>query len=87
MASERGDQKPCTHSGCRGTMQFGREPLPQSASGARVTGERGWVCGENAGHFMQASEHAPRTPAASTAHQARWDDDGGTVPPRPGERV
>jgi hypothetical protein len=80
MASERGDRKPCTHAKCAGTMQFGREPLRQVAPATSSDGERGWVCSENPSHFQLASERAWREAAASSATQARWDDDGGSTP-------
>jgi hypothetical protein len=80
MVSARGDRKPCTHAGCSGIMQFGREPLLQAYAAMTADGERGWVCSESPGHFQFASERArPRT-AASTAPHARWDDDGGSTP-------
>jgi hypothetical protein len=57
MAAARGDRKPCTHGDCAGTMQFGREPIPQT-SAIRVDGERGWVCSEKPEHFLLASHRA-----------------------------
>ncbi len=82
MAPARGDRKPCTHAQCPGTMQFSREPLPQTASTMTVDGERGWVCSENPRHFQLASERPRPEAAANSAPHARWDDDGG---PTPGE--
>ena len=76
MASARGDSKPCTHTECSGTMQFGRQPLVQVPP---VDGERGWVCSQNAGHFTLDSERPLVQTAASRANQARWDDDGGAT--------
>jgi hypothetical protein len=78
MAAARGDQKPCTHPGCSGTMQFGREPLPKTPSMMTADGERGWVCSEKAEHFQLASERSTSSPIASNAAQAGWDDDGGS---------
>ena len=71
MASARGDRKPCTHADCPGTMQFGREPLPQVPPARPLDGERGWVCSEQPGHFQPASERSGpqdgREPRASGA--------------------
>jgi hypothetical protein len=82
MASARGDRKPCTHAECPGTMQFGREPLPQVSPARPLDGERGWVCSEQRGHFQSASEPSriETAPSPAPAHQARWDDDGGSMP-------
>jgi hypothetical protein len=80
MASARGDRKPCTHAGCSGTMQFGREPLPETALAVAVDGEPGWVCSEDPGHFQLAAERSRPEPAATGASHARWDDDGGPAP-------
>ena len=75
MASERGDRKPCTHDECRGTMQFGRQPLPQTSSAVTVDGERGWVCSDHPEHFLLAS--SKRGVAADPgAPDACWDDRG-----------
>jgi hypothetical protein len=54
VTSARGDCRPCTHTACSGTMQFGRKPLPETASSSDVEGERGWVCSESRGHFQRA---------------------------------
>lgn len=80
MASARGDRKPCTHAECSGTMQFGREQQPQAPPARPLDGERGWVCSEHPEHFRPASERVRPEAAASPAHQARWDDDGGSMP-------
>ena len=61
MAAARGDRKPCTHADCAGTMQFGREPLPQTSTSMKVDGERGWVCTDDPGHFLLES-HRPDEP-------------------------
>lgn len=76
MAAARGDQKPCTHSECSGTMQFGRELLPQT-SATTIDGERGWVCSATPGHFQPASGRRPAEAARYSTPDARWDDDGG----------
>jgi hypothetical protein len=77
MASARGDRKPCTHAECSGTMQFGRERLPQTSSAMTVDGERGWVCSETPGHFQLASDRPRLEATVNSAPQAGWDDDGG----------
>lgn len=56
MAAARGDRRPCTRTGCSGTMQFGREPLPPGPTTRAVEGERGWNCSADSGHFQRASE-------------------------------
>jgi hypothetical protein len=78
MTSARGDRKPCTYTACSGTMQFGREALPQTSSATNVDGEHGWICNENPGHFQRASECADA--GENTAAHARWRDDGGRTP-------
>jgi hypothetical protein len=83
MASARGDRKPCTHAGCAGTMQFGRQPLPRTSAAVAMDGERGWLCSSEPGHFQLASEHPGRDPVAAGGPQARWDDDGGSGTPAP----
>ena len=80
MASARGDRKPCTHAECQGTMQFGREQLAEVPPARPLDGEHGWVCSEQPGHFQSASERSRIEMAPSPAHQARWDDDGGSTP-------
>ena len=60
MAAARGDRKPCTRNGCLGTMQFGREPLPQGPTMRAADGQRGWICSAKAEHFQLESE--PRAP-------------------------
>lgn len=78
MSAERGDQKPCTRTGCAGTMQFGREPLPKTAAMTTADGERGWICTEKVEHFQLASERSTSAPIATNAAHAGWDDDGGS---------
>ena len=69
MPAARGDRKPCTHELCPGTMQFDREPLATARNTAHR--ERGWVCGENPGHFTRASEsESPATADLSHATAA-----------------
>jgi hypothetical protein len=81
MTSARGDQKPCTHPGCSGTMQYSRQPLPQASSLTTTGGEFGWVCSDVPAHFQFPSGR----PAAADTPRARWADDGGATPgvPRP----
>lgn len=79
MAFARGDRKPCTHAECSGTMQFGREPLPERAFAMTADGERGWVCSETPRHFQLASERPRPEAAANGASHAR-SDDGGAAP-------
>ena len=59
-------------------MHFSREPLRQVATTLSGDGERGWVCSEHPEHFRSASESVRPETAASPAHQARCDDDGGS---------
>lgn len=75
MSAARGDRKPCTHTGCPGTMQFGRELLAASA-GSTAHGALGWVCGENPDHFKRASELASsvETPSSGQTGVKRKDD-------------
>ena len=80
MASAREDRKPCTHAECQGTMQFGREQLAEVPPARPLDGERGWVCSEQPGHFQSASDQSRVETAQTPAHQARWDDDGGSTP-------
>lgn len=56
MTSARGDQKPCTHAGCSGTMQYSRQPLPQALSQTTTGGEFGWACSHVPAHFQFPSE-------------------------------
>jgi hypothetical protein len=78
MSAARGDRKPCSRTGCPGTMQFGRQPLPKTPTMMTADGERGWVCSKKVEHFELASERlASELVARSSAH-ASWDDDGGS---------
>jgi hypothetical protein len=77
MSAARGDRKPCTRTGCPGTMQFGREPLPARPAMTTVDGERGWVCSEKAEHFQLASGSTSESTASVAAHGSR-DDERGT---------
>ena len=79
MSAARGDRKPCTYSGCSGTMQYGREPLPKTPAMMTADGEQGWVCSEHVEHFQRSSERLARERVASDAARANWDDDGGTM--------
>ena len=59
MRPARGDSRPCTSSGCTGTMQFMRESdndarRPERvvpATGSAVEDKLGWMCSTDAGHF------------------------------------
>jgi hypothetical protein len=77
MSAARGDRKPCTRSGCSGTMQFSRQPLPKTPEMMTADGERGWVCSEHAEHFQLGAERATSEPIGRNAAHASWDDDGG----------
>lgn len=81
MSAARGDRKPCTRTGCSGTMQFGREPLPSGPAITAVDGERGWVCTEKAEHFQLPSERLVPEVVAKKSADASWDDDGGAERP------
>ena len=68
MSPARGDRKPCTYSGCEGTMQFSNYArrgqlevgtLGDSGSNVPSVGETaGWVCDTDARHFGGTSAHA-----------------------------
>jgi hypothetical protein len=77
MTAARGDQKPCTRTGCPGTMQFGREPLPKGPTTGAPDGERGWVCSEKPSHFQREFEPTAPVVAAKGSALSGWDDDGG----------
>ena len=58
MPAARGDRKPCTHIGCLGTLQFGREapsdrrvPAEAKPDWSEPTGTLGWRCTEGPAHF------------------------------------
>lgn len=77
MSAARGDRKPCTRTGCLGTMQFGREPLSNGPTINEPYGERGWNCSEKAEHFQLGSERDPAPILIRRSAPASWDDDGG----------
>jgi hypothetical protein len=61
MPPARGDQRPCTATGCTGTMRFGRESgndagriagAPPPAAGA-AHDTKGWICSKDAKHFRK----------------------------------
>ena len=66
MAASPGDQRPCTASQCRGTMQFGRssdnnkgrEDGPLGSVRIATTADdpdpMGWICSRNAEHYRPA---------------------------------
>ena len=76
MSAARGDTKPCTRTGCSGTMQFGREPLLKGPAMTAADGDRGWVCSMEGAHFQRASERSLEL-VATTSASPNWDDDGG----------
>lgn len=81
MAAARGDRKPCTHARCPGTMQFGRQPVAQTAGRSTADGERGWVCSGDSRHFQLPSEERSVRAAAGVSPYAKWADDGGAREP------
>lgn len=93
MSAERGDRKPCTRTGCLGTMQFGREPVSNGPTVNQAYGDRGWNCSEKSEHFQLPSERDPAPIVIRRSAPASWDDDGGAgqqspppvreVPPTP----
>ena len=56
--SARGDRKPCTHSGCSGTMRFGRDVIAHVVGPMRQAGPERWLCDQRAGHESDESPHA-----------------------------
>jgi hypothetical protein len=68
MSFSRGDRKPCTYSGCDGTMQFSRYArrgqlevgiVGDSRSNLPAIGETaGWICDTDARHFETTSVDA-----------------------------
>jgi hypothetical protein len=63
MLPARGDTRPCTSSGCVGTMQFGRESLNEArrAQGAAPSAfaaahdTMGWICSKEPEHFRKVT--------------------------------
>ena len=59
MRPARGDSRPCTSSGCAGTMQFMRESdndarrpeAPVRISTSAADDRMGWMCSSEPGHF------------------------------------
>ena len=65
MRFVRGDRKPCSYSGCDGTMRFshysrgGQLEVGDARSNVLPIGETpGWVCDTNASHFEAAAAGA-----------------------------
>ena len=46
----RGDRKPCTHTGCAGTMWFGRDVVAHVVGPMRQEGKERWLCDQRASH-------------------------------------
>ena len=86
MSAARGDRKPCTRTGCLGTMQFGREPLSNGPTINQPYGERGWNCSEKTEHFQLGSERDPAPIMIRRSAPASWDDDGGAGQQSPARR-
>jgi hypothetical protein len=61
MEPARGDRRPCTCSGCTGTMQFGRESdneavQTQTAPSSFTPHDaKGWFCSMDPDHFTHAA--------------------------------
>lgn len=59
MRPARGDSRPCTSSGCSGTMQFMRESdndarrpgQPVLVATSAAEDRMGWMCSTEPGHF------------------------------------
>ena len=72
MAASPGDQRPCTASQCRGTMQFGRSSDNSKGRGSVPVGTvriattadcpdpMGWICSRNEEHFRTADSRLLR---------------------------
>jgi hypothetical protein len=46
----RSDRKPCTHTGCPGTLRFERDVIPHVVGPMRQAGAERWICDQRAGH-------------------------------------
>lgn len=61
MEPARGDQRPCTCSGCTGTMHYGREsdndatPLRTAPSSLIAHDAKGWICSKDPDHFRHTA--------------------------------
>ena len=62
MAPARGDLRPCTDAGCKGTMQFRRESENDarkdpaaSAKSAAGHDPMGWSCSKDPDHFSKGA--------------------------------
>ena len=56
----RSDRKPCTHTGCSGTLWFGRDVIAHVVGPMRQAGKERWLCDQRAGHDSQESHYADR---------------------------
>jgi hypothetical protein len=71
-----GARLPCTRTGCRGTMQFGREVVRHGQT-MILSAFRAWVCSERAQHVhLKRRRHTNQSTVGLTA-RGRWEDDGG----------
>ena len=63
MPPARGDLRPCTDTGCPGTMQFGRESendaqrdkASRPAVNAAAHDPMGWICTKDPDHFRKGA--------------------------------
>jgi hypothetical protein len=63
VAPARGDLRPCTDAGCKGTMQFRREsendarkdPAAASPKSAAGHDPMGWSCSKDPDHFRKGA--------------------------------
>jgi hypothetical protein len=63
----RGDRKPCTHTGCSGTLWFDRDVIAHVVGPMRQEGKERWLCDQRASHDSQEStyaDHATLSPEA-----------------------
>ena len=54
----RGDRQPCTHTGCPGTLWFGRDVIAHVVGPMRQEGKERWLCDQRAGHDSHESPYA-----------------------------
>jgi hypothetical protein len=73
-----GTRLPCTRTGCRGTMQFGREVVQHGETLMMGGSSRAWVCSERAQHVHLSRAAAASPRVAGLVARTRWEDDGGS---------